>query len=216
MMVMTSAKRCCSGSSALRPMMMLTVTAAALASSSMVSGGSGTSSPLLMRVVVDAWRRADDFGVGSDHLFDHHYMQAQQIAAQASRCFGVVGDVVPSQPERGKIGQRRTNDLRLVAAELRPDMIEQFLDGLRVVDVQVHRLWSFAHFLVHYRVLNKEQAMSPSSGSSTRYQAKPIVRRSDPTSLRPQPVRLGPDFWPTPASLAAALVGSVLPRPARI
>jgi hypothetical protein len=36
-------------------------------------------------------------------------------------------------------------------------------------------------------------------------------RRKDPAALRPQPRRAGPDFWPTPSCLTAALLQHVLP-----
>jgi hypothetical protein len=39
-----------------------------------------------------------------------------------------------------------------------------------------------------------------------------IARRKDPSALRPQPVREGPDFWPTPFDLISVLVRHVLPE----
>jgi hypothetical protein len=38
-----------------------------------------------------------------------------------------------------------------------------------------------------------------------------LARRKDPCAYRPQPVRDGTDFWPTPPCLTNALVQFVLP-----
>lgn len=60
--------------------------------------------------------------------------------------------------------------------------------------------------------------MPSATNSRARSGAGLISRRADPSPLRPAPARNGPDYWPTPPCLLAALTSHLLPSipPGRI